>query len=435
MSRQSNRATEQQPSSPVEQSLFKRIFFQIFTSALLLCCSTSSYASDISIHGFVQGNYSFGTRANPDGGDSKWAEERFQLKLDAAKDPFKLFIKTDAFFDHIDKKGSLELREGYVDYTAQKWDLRAGRQIITWGLGDLLFINDVFPKDYEAFFSGRPLEYMKKGIDGIKVGLYPKFASFEFIAIPIFEPNNYPDSKRFYMFDPMPMVTNREKKDPATTFGNTELAIRAYRDIAGFDASVYFYRGYFRKPYMIPDSLTNTTKITFYYPKLTVYGASIQGRALDGVLSLEAGYYDSRQDRKGTDYTVPNSQTKFLVGYQRQIWEDFTIGLQYYSEYMHDYSEYKKNQPAGLPIDKRFYQLATVRLTQFLMHQTLKLSFFSFYSLSDRDYMFNPEVKYNFSDNIWAAVGGNIFGGGERWSQFGQLDRNDNVYLQLRYEF
>ena len=70
----------------------------------------------------------------------------------------------------------------------------------------------MFPKDYEAFFSGRPMEYMKKGVDGVKIGYYPSFASFELITIPIFEPNNYPNAKRFYMFDPMPNVTNREEK-------------------------------------------------------------------------------------------------------------------------------------------------------------------------------------------------------------------------------
>lgn len=159
------------------------------------------------------------------------------------------------------------------------------------------------------------------------------------------------------MFDPMPNVTNREEKDPASNFENTEVAARIYREISGYDASVYFYRGFYRKPSMLPDSMTTTSKITFYYPKLSVYGASLQGRALDGVVSFEAGHYDSRQDRKGDDYTVPNSQTKALVGYQRQLWEDFTIGLQYYNEYMHDYSEYKKNQPSGLQKTKNSISL------------------------------------------------------------------------------
>lgn len=394
-----------------------------------------SYGADASLHGFSQGNYSFGTRPNPAGGDLKWAEERLQLKLDVAKEPFHLFIKTDAYFDHIDEKGDLELREGYVDYTAKDWDLRLGRQIITWGLGDLIFINDIFPKDYEAFFSGRPLEYLKKGVDGVKIGVYPSFASFEFVFIPFFKPNNFPDPKRFWIYDPMPSIINREEKKPTKTLENTELAMRIYRDIGGFDASLYFYRGFFRQPWMMPDNLLMRTRLTLFYPKLTVYGASIQGRALNGVLSLEAGYYDSRQDRKGTDPMLPNSQTRLLIGYQTQMWEDFTIGLQYCGEYMHDYQEYERNLPEGFPKEMKLHQLVTLRLTQFLLHQTLRLSFFSFYSPSYGDYMLNPEIKYSLTDRIWAAIGGNIFGGGKKWSQFGQLDKNDNIYLQLRYEF
>ncbi len=401
-----------------------------------LVFSDVAYGIDTSVHGFLQGNYSMDTAArNPDGGNFKWAEERFQLKLDASKDPFHLMVKTDAFYKHNDEKGDVELREGYIDYTAGKWDARVGRQIITWGLGDLLFINDVFPKDYEAFFSGRPLEYLKKGIDAVKVGLYPEFASFELIVAPFFEPNRFPDPKRFRLFDPMPGVTDREKAKPATSLENTEAAVRAYRDVAGFDASVYFYRGFWRQPSMLPDNLLAPSRIALFYPELNVYGASLQGRALDGVISLEGGYYDSRQDRKGTDSLIPNSQTRFLAGYQRQLWEDFTAGLQYYGEYMHDYGAYKKNLPAGFPQEKKLHQLTTIRLTQFLINQTLKLSLFTFYSPSDRDYMLNPEMKYNFTDHIWAALGGNIFGGGKPWTQFGQLDKDDNVYLQTRYEF
>lgn len=413
--------------------------FQVRTAvALLSVFFLSSYASadDFSLHGFLQTNYSANiSNANPSGDHFKWAEERVQLKLDASKEPFRLYLKTDAFLDHVDGKGDAEVREGFIDYTARAWDMRIGRQVITWGLGDLIFINDVFPKDYEAFFSGRPMEYLKKGVDGLKLGVYPDFASFELIAIPFFEPNNFPSSKRFWMYDPMPAVTARSYVEPTSKTQNTEIALRAYRDVAGFDTSLYYYKGFYRQPSMMPDHPTTPLRITYFYPKFSVFGASSQGRMLDGVLSLEAGYYDSRQDRKGTDAMVPNSQTKFLIGYQRQMWEDFTLGLQYYGEYMSDYSEYEKNLPSGFPKEHRLRQLATVRLTQFFVHQTLRLSFFSFYSPSDRDYMLNPEIKYNFTDNIWAAVGANIFGGKERWTQFGQLEKNDNAYLQLRYEF
>ena len=407
----------------------------VFGAALLFGWLPPAWALDLSFQGFLQGNYSADTAAaNPNGGDFKWAEERAQLQLDVAKEPVQLHLKTDAFYDHADTDADVELREGYLDYVASRWDVRAGRQIITWGVGDLVFINDVFPKDYEAFFSGRPLEYLKKGIDGVKAGFYPDYASFEAILIPFFEPNGFPDPARFHLFDPMPGV-DRKEEEPNTSLDNVEVAVRAYRNLAGFDASLYYYRGFFRQPSALPDDPAAPTRLTLLYPELSVYGASLQRNALDGLVSLEAGYYDSREDRDGEDPVLPNSQTRFLAGYQRQLWEDSTLGLQYYVERMNDYAEYERNVPPGFPGEKEWRDLVTVRLTQLLRHQTLALSWFSFWSPADDDYLLNPEIKYNFTDHLWAAVGGMIFGGEEASTQFGQLDKNDNVYLQLRYSF
>ncbi len=410
----------------------------VFSLCPVFCIliSSSGFAADFSFHGFVQGNYSRDTVTdNPDGKEFKWSEERVQLKLEASQDPFRIFIKEDVFYDHLDRKADSELREGYGDYAAGTWDARVGRQIITWGLGDLIFINDIFPKDYNAFFSGRPLEYLKKGADSVKIGAYPGFVSAELVLIPIFEPNTFPDPRRFWIFDPFAGITNRVEQKPASTAENSEVALRLYRDVMGLDGSLYFYKGYFRQPSVMPDNPVAPTKLTFFFPKLNVYGASLQGRAMDGVVSLEAGYYDSREDRSGNNPMIPNSQTRYLIGYQRQLWEDFTLGLQYYGEYMEDYGAYTQSLPSGFPADKRLRQLATIRLTQLFINQTLRLSFFAFYGISDRDYLLNPEVKYNFTDSIWLAVGGNFFGGEKTFTQFGQLAKNDNVYTQLRYEF
>lgn len=401
-----------------------------------LLLSSSASAAEVSFHGFVQGNYSRNaTTNNPDGKDYKLSEERVQVKLEVSQDTFRAYLKSDAFYDHGGEHAIAELREGYFDYAAEKWDARVGRQVVTWGVGDLLFINDVFPKDYEAFFSGRPLEYLKKGVDGAKIGLYPGFASIELVAVPFFEPNNFPDPRRFWMYDPMAAIMNREEKAPDRRFRNTEAALRIYRDVSGFDASLYYYHGFIRQPSMMPDNPLAPTKITLFYPELSVYGVSLQGRAWEGVLSLESGYYDSRQDRKGADPMIPNSQARYLAGYQNQLWEDFTLGVQYYGEYMMDYAEYGNSVPPGFPKEKRLHQLATVRLTQFLLHQTMRLSFFAFYGLADGDYLLNPEIKYNFSDAVWLAIGGNFFGDEKPWTQFGQFAKDDNVYAQARYEF
>ena len=40
-------------------------------------------------------------------------------------------------------------------------DVSIGRQVITWGTGDLVFLNDLFPKDFVSFFAGRDDDYLK----------------------------------------------------------------------------------------------------------------------------------------------------------------------------------------------------------------------------------------------------------------------------------
>jgi hypothetical protein len=403
--------------------LFKKKALIVIHAVLMASVMMPSMAGaeDFTLHGFFQGNYTLNTAGEgPDGDDFKWAEERVQLKLDGSRDPYYLSIKADVFHDHIDDEADVELREGYVDYISGSWDMRAGRQIITWGIGDLVFVNDIFPKDYEAFYAGRPLEYLKMGVDAVKFGLYPESVNFEIVIAPFFEPNTLPREERFHN------SMSPDAEEPTVTFENTETALRAYRNIGGYDASLYFYRGFSRMPSM-------TSGGEFFYPELSVYGASIEGRALSGILGLEAGYYDSSEDRSGDDPAIPNSSSRILVSYKKQLAEDFNLGIQYYIEHMHDYSDYENTLLAGYTKENRQYHLSTLRLTRFLMHQNMRLSLFVFYSSSDDDYMLNPEVRYKFTDRVWASVGGNVFGG-DITGRFGRLDMNDNLYLQARYE-
>lgn len=387
--------------------------------------------AEFALSGFLQQNSAVNTdAANPDGGREKWLEERAQLKLDGGAETWRVLAKGDVAYDHVARAARFELREGHAGYTASAWDVRIGRQILTWGFGDLVFVNDVFPKDYEALFAGRPLEYLKRGVDAVRFGAYPGWASIELVLAPEFRPNHLPDARRFHLYDPLPGVTSRETVEP----DEGEAGARIYRDIGGYDAALYLYRGFQRSPSLRPDDPAAPTRITYFYPALSVYGASLSGRAGAGVLSLEGAWYDSREDRAGSDFAVPNSQTRLLAGYQIQPLEDTSIGLQYYGEYLHDYGAYRATLPPGFPVQRRRSHTVTARLTQLLLHQTLRLSAYALYETGDDDRFFNVEARYSFSDRVWGAMGANTFGG-RPWGPFGQLAHDDNIYLQLRYEF
>jgi hypothetical protein len=258
--------------------------------------------------------------------------------------------------------------------------------------------------------------------------------SFEIVVIPFFEPDNFPDAGRFWMYDPMPDITDRDEAEPSSGLENTEVAVRAYRAFNGIDAAFYFYKGFLREPSMAPaDPLF--ASLDLIYPEVHVYGLSLQAAFLGGIAGIEAGYYDSVEDRSGSDPYIPNSEARLLVTYQRQMLEDLTIGLQYYVEHMEEYGGYKGSLMQGLPESPEFRAVASLRLTYLLMRQNLRLQWFSFWSPADRDYLLNPEARYNISDSLWAGLGAVIFGGETDTTQFGSLDENDNVYVQARYEF
>ncbi len=372
-----------------------------------------------------------------EGRDFLLAEGRLRLDASAWSGSVELSgrAKADFFHDAVAGEFKIDLREAYVDYTASDFDFRLGRQIATWGVGDLLFINDVFPKDWVSFFSGRPLEYLKIGVDGFRTLYSSNALNLEILLVPVFEPGNLPSSERFILFDPFPDVVVRDQQLPAKTVGNTEVALRFYRKIGDVDLSVYAYRGFWRTPSTRPDSFVSPISVTTSYSRLSVYGFSAQGSALGGILGFESGYYHSRDDEPGEDPTVPNSQLRFLVGYQRQLWEDFILGTQYYAEIMEDHSSYLQALPLDFPSQNQYRDTVTLRLEQLLSHQNWKLSVFTFYSPAEGDYLVQPQISYKFSDHLTSTLGANVFGGEKDTTFLGQFDKNDNVYLSVRFDF
>src|SRR3989344_3984665 len=122
------------------------------------------WSAELNLHGFGQVSYVPRiTGLKPSGGKSDFmlGEERFQLSLSGSSGSNGFLTKADFFHDGLTGKTDLEIREAYLDLGGEIVEARVGRQIITWGTGDFLFINDLFPKDWRALLAGRPLEYLK----------------------------------------------------------------------------------------------------------------------------------------------------------------------------------------------------------------------------------------------------------------------------------
>ena len=408
---------------------------------LALMLTSAMPARAVDIGGFAQVDYAArvsGAPCGPTGPcDFLLGDERVQLKAEGTSEQGRssFAAKVDIFQDAVLDRPGIEVREAFVDLTGKHTALRVGRQIVTWGVGDLVFINDVFPKDWVALFTGRPMEYLKVGSDAFKLDLHPSVLDVEIIALPISQPDRYPTADRFVLSDPFPAGIPRLEENRDRSLRNAELAVKISRYLSDWGLSLYGARTFYRTPAMALDNSTGSSTVHIFYPRLNTYGVSATGSFMGGVASLEGGYLDSEQDRHGTNPAVENSMLKGLAGYGYPLWRDATLGLQGYLERTLDYGAYRATLPAGFPAHDERRWLATARLTQLMWNQTLTGNLFAFWGVTDHDGYLIPSARYAATDNVWVEIGGNVFVARDAHTMFGALDTNDNVYATIRYSF
>ncbi len=408
----------------------------IITGLLLIAVPV---AAEVSIDGFLQTLY--GGRldeSNPTATEQTASETRLQLRVEDYGDVAEFFGRTDFVYDGADSSDyDWELREGYLKFRlGSRLDFKVGRQILTWGTGDLIFINDVFAKDYRSFFVGRDDQYLKAPQNAIRTEFYSGLGSLSLVWTPRFEPNRLPTGRRLSYFNGQSIVGDGYYFDPPTPapkFENGEVAMRLSRQVGSYSSSLYFYKGFYKNPMGV---LIVDSSMVPVYPKLNVYGASVRGPMAGGIVWIEGGYYDSRQDRDGDDPMMPNSSVTGMIGFERQVASNLTINGQWQADKMLDHSTYEKQQTAvNAFVRDELRHLVTSRVTKLLYDELLALSLFVFYSPSDEDGYLRASADYKYSDELSLAVGANVFDGNYDATEFGQFQKNDNVYMKLTYGF
>ena len=396
-----------------------------------------SFFEDLPVetHGFYEVRGGYRLQNDKYEKDMSIMENRLQLDMLSYLDWADLKFKGDFIGDLVTEQGHFDLRElNMFARPLDFMDLKVGRQILTWGTGDLIFINDMFPKDWQSFFIGRDTEYLKAPSDAAKVSLFSDAVNLDIVYTPKFDPDRFISGERISYFNQnlgrfagqdAIVHTNR----PDRWFQDSEIAARLYRNINNYEFAVYGYHGYWKSP-----AGQDPTMRQALFPDLNVYGGSVRGTVGKGIGNVELGYYESADDRSGRNPLINNSEMQYLIGYTQEIGKDFTMGLQYYVEQMLNFSRYRRTRTLG-PSRDEYRHLTTLRLTKLLMNQNLRCSLFTYYSPSDKDVYMRPNVNYKASDNLEMEIGSNIFFGDYPNTFFGQFRKDTNLYMGLRYSF
>ncbi|MGB0283295.1 MAG: hypothetical protein ACPGAE_14075, partial [Neptuniibacter sp.] len=346
------------------------------------------------LHGFIEGAVGGRTSSDPAliDDDLTLAEIRARLESETYLGETRLSGKLDLYTDAADGGDNglqLNLREAVAEFSlTDNVDMRVGHQILTWGTGDLVFLNDLFAKGWVSFFSGRDDEYLKAPSTSVKWSVYGENANLDFVWTPVFAHDEFIEGERFSYFSPLASsqvsapVGKVIPEEPSESFSNGEFAARLYgtTSLLGSNSTewaLYGYRGFWKQPNAINSSMQP------YFSRLNVLGASLRTNIASGIGHTEFAWYNGADDA-GSDPLLPNNQIRFLVGYEQELIPKLTLGLQYYLEHIQDYDALAANDGNSPYRPDENRSLWTMRLTYHAMQDNLTLSWFSFYSPTDQ---------------------------------------------------
>ncbi|MBF0289093.1 MAG: hypothetical protein HQM14_14845 [SAR324 cluster bacterium] len=374
------------------------------------------------------------------------ANERVRLKTSKSVDKGGFDLKIDFVKDGITRKTEVDIREARLRYSPFRWmDLSIGKQVATWGVGDLIFINDLFPKNWVNLFTGRDIESLKDASNAVRITSYLGNWTWDVVWTPEFDPDSTPTGCRFSVFDPnqgMPVANTESCGEPVSVEEqnnkdeNGEIAMRLKTLFGSQEVALYAYNGFWKNPKGLKFSPAAGLFIPFY-PRLGVYGLSSEGQLGPGIVFFEAGHYRSYEDEDGTNPLIENSNVRGMVGYKYQFSADLTLSGQVMSEKMLNYDNYEDHVPVGLIAKDEVRNTVTLRLMQTAQQETLRMSFFVYHRPQHRDDYLRYWVNKRLDDHFDVTVGGNVFSGHPDYldSEFGMLRKDDNAFVRVKYIF
>lgn len=366
----------------------KRILMSVL---LLLSLSGMAVAAPVNITGSVTTDLSVGLKDPYPLG----AGGELELTLDH-------FVGDAAF--HVGIQGSyhdgfqIDLDEAYVDYYADQFDVRVGKQRLSWGTALQINPTDVInPVNIQDPLGGKQALYA--AATDFYLGQNTRLSV---VWVPIFKPA--------LAQIPNPLMPGHvivpEKVEPK--LGNSELGLRAsFMGINGWDFSASYFRGWedFPTPKVVPDA---PPQITASYQRVQMFGLDVATTMGDVGLWGEGAYFLPED-------TDPYYQ--FIIGGDY----GFSNGLVLIGQYYHRSGD----QSANNVIIAAEYPFG-------LMHSA-RLG--AMYSLDSNEYMLSPEVTFSLADSTSLSLGIQYFSSSPSDLGMPAMGQSNNVYGKLKVGF
>jgi hypothetical protein len=300
-------------------------------------------------------------------------------------------------------RSGFQLREAYAYYSDSHWDVRAGRQIITWGVADGLRLTDIIsPMDYTEFLA-QDYDDIRIPVGGLRLRYSREKWSIEAVAIPVSSFFELPtDDKNPWSVGPLPIGS-----EPRHRLSNMEYGGRLSFFLSGIDFSLSALHTWNKQP-VFCDGVGQ-------YRRMTMLGADCSLPLGQFVVRGEfAEYLDEAQ----TFGRAASSNA--LLGLDWYAGNDWSLSAQYAHKYV----------SSG---DHRNSGLATLRISKDLFHNTLALQSFAYIDVTNGGIYDRLSADYALNDQLHAILGYDFFHADR--GTFTVYDNNSELFLKLKYSF
>lgn len=195
-----------------------------------------------------------------------------------------------------------------LDYRLSKgdWELQFGIGKVFWGVTESAHLVDIINQtDAVEGLDGED----KLGQPMVRFSQLTDNGSLDLFVLPYFRERTYPGVEGRFRSG-LVVDTDNAIYESKSEEKHVDYALRISETIDEYDVGFHIFKGTSRDPDLIPDSLTNPTKLTPFYPQITQFGLDLQYTGEDILWKLEAIHRISKADDYtaavgGFEYTLP----------------------------------------------------------------------------------------------------------------------------------
>ena len=390
----------------------------------------SAHAQDelsLQINGFVDSYHALQTSY-----PHKVMSSRTRLRLEMRADygEASLYSSMNLAYNSLlkDQTGAF-LREAYFDYAGDFLEVKAGRQIVTWGVADGLRITDLIsPMDYTEFMAN-DYDDIRVPVNAIDLKIPGERVSAEVIFVPVPEYFVMPSGEDNPWTMPLPERTRMDLSGtPEKRLKNSEYGGRLRFFLENLDFSLTALHTFNKSPVTVAsyNPQTDSVLIRGVYKPMNVFGGDVSIPMGEFVVRGEiAEYFDEPIAFSNSGGYLLRNTLNALVGIDWYAGNNWTFMAQYMHKFVGRYRE-------KLGIEEHS-SMVTARISKELLNNTLKFSLYGMLDVDNLGYYVRSAADYLLSDQITVSFGADGFGG--KRGTFKTYKKKTQIWAKGKYFF